>query len=298
MNLQERTLVLGFKFAWRTFGFIPRTALRFLANSVADVIFARKGAGVCRLVFNISRVLNLSVDDKQTQIVARNAMRSYMRYWADMFAMTHRSNDYIKNQVIMRNITEFETAIKSGKGVVVSVTHSGNWDLAGAYIAMEYGGITTVAERLRPVELFDEFSKHRRSRNINILPHRGGNVPPSVALAEVLSKGKMIGLVSDRDMSHHGVEVDFFGHTSKMPLGAAKLAIENSAILIAASIYEEDTKTVIEFFPSIDTNNGDATQITQALARTFEKIVSAHPESWHMLQRIWLDMPKELADAR
>lgn len=298
MNLQERTLVLGFKIAWSTFGFLPRTLLRFLANKVADAIFVRKGAGARRLVFNIARVLNRSVDDQQTLIVARNAMRSYMRYWADMFAMTRRSNKFIIDQVIMRNFAEFEDAIKSGNGVVISVTHSGNWDLAGAYIAMQYGGITTVAERLRPVELFDEFSKRRRSRNINILPHRGGKVPPSVALAEVLSQGKMIGLVSDRDMSHHGVEVDFFGHKSKMPLGAAKLAIENSAILIAASIFEEDKKTVIEFYPSIDTKNADATQITQSLALTFEKIVSAHPESWHMLQRIWLDMPKELDDVR
>ena len=170
--------------------------------------------------------------------------------------------------------------------------------MAGAHIALKYNGITTVAERLRPVELFDEFSKHRRSRKIEILPHRGGAVPPSVALANDLRAGKLIGLVADRDMSHHGVEIEFFGHTAKMPLGAAKLAIENNAKLFPAAVYEESDKTIIEFYPAIDTSSKEPIEVTQKLAKTFEIILRAHPENWHMLQRIWLDMPSELEDIR
>jgi lauroyl/myristoyl acyltransferase len=291
MTLQERSVVLGFKFAWATFGFVPKSILHGVANFVADRATSKNGVGVRRLRFNISRVLGQEIEDPKTLQIAKLAMRSYMHYWVDMFSMTHKSNSYISDNTKMINPSEIETALNAKQGVVVSVTHSGNWDLAAAFVALKFGSITTVAERLRPVELFDEFTKHRGKRNVIIFPHKGGNVPPSVALAEVLREGKLIGLVSDRDMSHQGTEVEFFGHKSKMPLGAAKLAIENKALLIPAAVYEDSGKTVIEFYPSIDLKSGDTQVVTESLAKVFEVIVSKHPENWHMLQRIWLDMP-------
>jgi KDO2-lipid IV(A) lauroyltransferase len=297
MALQERSVVLGFRFAWATFGLVPKSLLHLGADLVADRATSKNGVGVRRLRFNISRVLQLSVDDSKSIEITKLAMRSYMRYWVDMFAMTRKSNSYILDNTKMVNATEIESALSAKQGVVVAVTHSGNWDLAGAFVALKFGSITTVAERLRPVELFDEFTKHRELRNLNILPHKGGKVPPSIALAEVLREGKLIGLVSDRDMSHHGTEVEFFGHKSKMPLGAAKLAIENNALLIPAAVYEDLGKTVIEFYPSLDLKSGDEQLVTQSLAKVFETIISTHPENWHMLQRIWLDMPKSLEDA-
>ncbi len=296
MQLQERVVVLGFKLAWATFGYVPQRILYICADIVADITISRNRNGARRLRFNLARVLGVDLDDARTEVVARMAMRSYMRYWVDMFALSKRGSDYIESSVEMRNSDEIEKAIASNIGVVVSVTHSGNWDLAGAYVAKRFNGITTVAERLRPVELFDEFTKRRRSRNIEILPHRGGDIPPSVKLSQVLQAGKLIGLVSDRDMSRHGLEVDFFGHKSKMPLGAAKLAIENSALLIPAAVFTENDKTVIEFYPSVNLSSLDVELATRSLGRVFEAIIAKHPQNWHMLQKIWLDMPRELED--
>jgi len=298
MQIQERIVVLGFKLAWATFGLIPKKILHKLADVVAERTVSKAGKGALRLKFNIARVLGLDMSDPRVTQVAINAMKSYMRYWVDMFALSKRNSSYVESSVEMRNSSEIEKALMDKKGVVVCVTHSGNWDLAGAFVAQKFDGITTVAERLRPVELFDEFSRRRKSRKIEILPHRGGEVPPSVKLAQVLQSGKLIGLVSDRDMSRHGLEVEFFGHTSKMPIGAAKLAIENSALLIPAAVYSENEKTVIEFYPSLDLSDSDVNAAVQRMANVFERIISTHLENWHMLQKIWIDMPKELEDSR
>jgi KDO2-lipid IV(A) lauroyltransferase len=298
MSFQERALVLGFKIAWATFGYLPQKFLYSIADLVASRTLKKDGKGARRLKFNLARVLKVDAEDPQVEAMAQKAMRSYMRYWVDLFALTKRSSEYVDSEVIMRNFEEITNALANKIGVVVAVTHSGNWDLAGAYVARKFGGLTTVAERLRPVALFDEFSKHRRSRNIEILPHRGGEITPSVKLSQVLKSGKLVGLVSDRDMSRHGIEVEFFGHQSKMPQGAAKLAIENSALLIPAAVFTENQKTIIEFYPSIDLGSADVFQVTQQIAATFEKIVAKHPENWHMLQKIWTDMPIELEDGK
>ncbi len=298
MNFQERSVVLGFKIAWATFGYLPDSLLQLIARFASKRTFKKQGAGVRRLVFNIARVLNLDINDSKVIEVSKSALNSYMRYWVSMFALPKRSNAYLESAVVMRNEDELANALKAGTGVILAVTHSGNWDLAGAYVADKFGGITTVAERLRPVELFDEFTRHRLKRKIEIIAHRGGKVPPSVALANALQSGKLTGLVTDRDMSHHGIEVNFFGHIAKMPLGAAKLAIENNALIIPAAVFEENGKTIIDFSPSLDLSTQNPEIVTQNLAHIFEDIISKHPENWHMLQKIWVDMPRNLEDPK
>lgn len=294
MKLSDHYVVLGFRICWATFGFLPTKIRHALAKVVANLTYSRNGLGVQRLTFNIARVKGLPATEPIVKNISKRAMQSYMRYWVDMFAMTRETDERILRKVDVLNDAEFKAVFSQNRGAVLAVTHSGNWDLAGAYIAITYGGISTVAERLRPVELFDEFTKHRMSRNIEILPHRGGDVPPSVALDARLKAGRLVGLVSDRDMSHHGIEVPFFNHIAKMPIGAAKLAIENSVPLIPAAVYERDGRTTIEFYPQIDLSSKDPNEVTKTLAKTFEQIVGSHPENWHMLQKIWIDMPREL----
>ena len=45
-----------------------------------------------------------------------------------------------------------------GRGVILALPHSGNWDAAGVWLADWLGGpFTTVAERLKPESLYDRF---------------------------------------------------------------------------------------------------------------------------------------------
>ena len=296
MRIQERAVVLGFKTAWAVTGYLPQQFLDLVAGSIAIRTFKKNDKGIQRLRFNLARVINADPGSKEVADLTLKAIRSYMNYWVSMFALPKRNDDFVLSHVSVQNSEYLETALSSGLGALVAVTHSGNWDLAGAYIAKKYGGITTVAERLRPVELFDEFTKHRSKRNITILPHRGGVEHPSKVLVSEIRKGKLTGLVADRDLSSNGIEVQFFASTAKFPQGPAKIALETLSPLLPAAIWSEGHQTIIKFFPPISLESGDVKIVTQALASVFEEILREHPENWHMLQKIWLDMPSELAD--
>ncbi len=52
--------------------------------------------------------------------------------------------------------------------------HLGNWDLAGAWGTVHLGPVTTVAERLEPEEVFEEFLAFREGLGMTILPLTGG----------------------------------------------------------------------------------------------------------------------------
>lgn len=293
MKPTEIATVAGFKFAWWCGRRLPLGMLRAAMALFAQLMISAGGASWKRLVFNEARVLSVAPQSSAARVMARRAMRNYFRYWAEMFGLSRIDDRRLRDLVEVRGRAEIDAALASGRGVLVVGTHSGNWDWTGAWGAVEFGGITTVAERLEPVELFDAFVAARNARNITILPHRGGSRPPSVALAEQLNAGKVAGLVADRDLSRHGVPVTFFGQATKMPVGPVRLARETGCLLVPAGVYYAGSKVVLEFRNPIDAVSGTEPQAVQRMADALAEIVRSHPECWFMLQQLWLEHPRE-----
>lgn len=77
-------------------------------------------------------------------------------------------------------------AIEGGRGAVLAVTHSGNWDPAGPWPAQRIGSPTVVAERLAPESLFRRVVLFRKSLGFEFVPPTGGATPPYEHLRERL----------------------------------------------------------------------------------------------------------------
>ena len=60
--------------------------------------------------------------------------------------------------------------LEAGQGVVAVLGHFGNWDHAGAWVTGRGFHVTTVAERLKPESLFDQFVEYRESLGMTVLP--------------------------------------------------------------------------------------------------------------------------------
>ena len=183
--------------------------------------------------------------------------------------------------------------LATGRGVVISLPHMGNWDHAGAWFALEHGGFTTVAERLKPESLYERFVAYRESLGMEVLPLTGG---PRVLpiLMERLRAGGLVALLGDRDLTQNGIPVTFFGARATMPAGPAALALSTGAALIPATLWYEDERTCCAFHPEVvPPATGDRkTRIAatvQAVADVFEAAIAEHPADWHMLQALWTD---------
>jgi KDO2-lipid IV(A) lauroyltransferase len=102
-----------------------------------------------------------------------------------------------------------------------------------------------------------------------------------------------VALVSDRDLSRSGIEVEFFGGKARMPAGPALLALRTKAPLITAFVSYTESGVHIEFrnimVPSAGDESSKVKEIVQMTAQYFEDGISESPEDWHMLQRIWID---------
>jgi KDO2-lipid IV(A) lauroyltransferase len=283
-------MYLLYLFAWKLIALLPEISAYKLADYVSDRIYKKNGKGIKRLRGNYGRVMP-EYSPQKLEELTKLGMRSYLRYWFDTFRLSKWSKNRIisTTQVIRENL--LRDPIQSKQGCIVALPHAGNWDHAAAYFCSTGITLTAVVEKLKPEAIFKKFLAYRESIGIEAISHKEKTIP---ILTERLQAGKLIALVADRDMSRNGIEVNFFGKTSKMPSGPAILAIKTGAPLITAYVRYTPGGIEIIFDETLKpTNSGSEEEqikiITQSMADNFAKRIKENPVDWHMLQRIWID---------
>ena len=176
--------------------------------------------------------------------------------------------------------------------MIFALPHMGNYELTGAWvIAQGTGPVTVVAERVKPESLYHRFVAFREGLGMEVLPASGGAQRFGI-LAQRLRTGRLVGLVCDRDVTGSGVEVEFFGETARMMGGAAALAVQTGAALMPVILWFEGGHWGVHVHQEIPVPAaGDSTQkaaaMMQQVACLFEAGIRAHPQDWHMLQRVF-----------
>jgi len=217
----DRAYALGWTLSCR----VPESWARAAFLFAGDIAWRRQGRGVQRLEANLRRVIGPQASGKELRALSRAGMRSYARYWMEVFRLPVISREQILAGTT--SIGEEQAAfaqMAAGRGVIFALPHMGNWEVAGAWIiARGAGRFTTVAERLKPESVYLRFLAFREALGFEVLPATGGNSRFGV-LAQRLRAGGMVCLPADRDVTGGGVEVEFFGQKARMMAGPAALA--------------------------------------------------------------------------
>ncbi|WP_143174298.1 phosphatidylinositol mannoside acyltransferase [Streptoalloteichus hindustanus] len=295
--MRAKLVDAGYAAGWRLVRTLPEPVARRLFLAGAELAARRPGAGVRQLRRNLARVVPTATAAELDDLVLRG-LRSYARYWCEAFRLPSTDHRALYREVdpSVRGKENLDAALAAGRGAIVVLPHSGNWDAAGVWLVGHSGPFTTVVERLRPEALYRRFVAYRESLGFEILPSSGGPVPPAMTLARRLRRNQVVCLVADRDLSATGVEVTFFGERTRMPAGPAHLAARTGAALLPArSLFAGERGYDIEIHPPVAVPGRDRAAVaeaTQAVADVFAADIARRPEDWHMLQRLWLaDLP-------
>jgi KDO2-lipid IV(A) lauroyltransferase len=274
---------------WKLVRALPEKFAYSAFERMGTIALRRDGARMKRLRSNLQRVCPNNDSTAMDELMSK-AVSSYMRYWCDTF----RSPDWSKEKIFATvTVTREELLtgpMRDGRGVVVTLPHSGNWDHAGAYFCAMGFPLVTVAEKLKPEALFNKFLEYRQNMGMEVLSTDSKSMG---TLMQRARDGALIALVADRDLSRSGVDVNFFGYPARMPAGAALLAMRTGIPLITAQVSYTTSGIHIEFnqveIPQNGTDAERVTQVVQRCADLFEAGIAKSPEDWHMLQRIWID---------
>jgi KDO2-lipid IV(A) lauroyltransferase len=288
MNLDF--LVASAYFAgWKLVRALPEKTAYSLFEKIGEFTLRRNGPRMKRLRSNLQRVCPEKSSTELDQLMVR-AVSSYMRYWCDTFRSPDWSKERIFGSVTVTREELLTGPMRDGRGVVVTLPHSGNWDHAGSYFCAMGFPLVTVAEKLKPEALFNKFLEYRQNMGMEVLSTDSKSMG---TLMQRAREGALIALVADRDLSRSGVEVNFFGYPARMPAGAALLAIRTGIPLITAHVSYSKSGIHIELnsveIPSSGTEPEQVSVVVQRCADLFAAGISRTPEDWHMLQRIWVD---------
>jgi phosphatidylinositol dimannoside acyltransferase len=290
--LRERATDLGYAAGWRLVRGLPQpVADRAFAHG-AEIGDRRDGRGARQLRSNLRRVVGPTVPPEQLDDLVRAALRSYARYWMETFRLPAMDRPAVLARTVSDGAEHIDAAHATGRGFILALPHSGNWDVAGLWLIQRGYPFTTVVERLKPESVYDRFVAYRESLGMEIVPLSGGAQPPAEILAARLRAGRGVCLLGDRDLSDRGVTVDFFGEPARFPPGPALLAATTGAPLLPVVLHYAPDGWRQWIGPPVELGEGRLRdrvhRATQALADAFAARIARHPQDWHMLQRLWI----------
>lgn len=300
MNLTELAYLAG----WRAVRALPRPVAATVFRVGADHTHRRGGGGAGRLRANLRRVVGPEVSEAELDGLVRAGLRSYARYWMETFRLPTLSREELLAGFRLDREEQLAADVAAGRGAIVALPHSGNWDMAGAWVAAMGWPIATVAERLKPEGIYQRFLAFRRALGMEILPTHGGERPAFDVLVDRVKAGYVVPLLADRDLSARGVNVDFFGSPTRMPPGPALLALRTGAPLYVASLWYEPEVACATIEGPLELPGPEqgpldvrVRMLAQRVADGLAAGVARHPQDWHMLQRMWLDQRATLNGA-
>jgi lauroyl/myristoyl acyltransferase len=296
---------LGETVAYGTFAGMEQLAM-LLPESIGRRLFDAGGLAAFHLVpgarrvveENLSRVLGRDPGSDLVRSTAREAFRSYARYWFDTFHARVLSAEEIERRVKCVGEEHLAGAAEEGRGGVLALPHLGNWDIAAKWVHGRGWNITAVAETLRPERLFRLFFRHREELGMGVVP-LADERKVGEELIRLLGENHFIALVADRDLRGRGVDVEMFGERRKLPAGPALLALASGSPLFACAVYDVGEDWLINIDPvTVERTRdmrADVIALTRELADRFERSIAAAPIQWHMFQRAWDEAQDESA---
>ncbi len=217
---------------------------------------------------------------------------SYGRYFYELFRLSTLTPEWIDEHFHCTGIEHVRAGVDEGRGAVLALPHLGNWDFAGAWLALQGFAVTVVAEPVEPPELFDWFVETRARLGMRVIPL---SATAGTDVLKAVRDNEVVCLLTDRDLTGDGVPVDFFGETTTLPGGPAMTALRAGAPLLPTGCYFMDHgDSRADIRPPLDTSRSraevtspsgadarartgrlrdDLRRVTQALATEFEELI-------------------------
>ena len=124
--LRDSAVDAGFAAGWAAVKALPHPVAVAAFQAAADVAGRRERKGVRRLRSNLRRVVGPAVPDAELDALTRRALRSYARYWRELFRLPVIGPDPIRGGTGFFRAGVLDRGIAAGGGVVCELPHRGD----------------------------------------------------------------------------------------------------------------------------------------------------------------------------
>jgi KDO2-lipid IV(A) lauroyltransferase len=234
------------------------------------------------------RVLGPRPDPLEVRRQVRNVFRNYARYMVELLALPHVKPEEVRRKFQVYGLEHLDEGLREGRGVVMVTAHVGNWDMAGVLLASQGYPVTVIHDTLKPERWNKRVQGIRELIGMRLIPVESG----VRQMLRALRQNEILAILIDRPMIEQGVLVRFFGADTRVPGGAARLALRTgSALVCAATVrrgdrFEATVSPAIEIEPTGDPEH-DVRLLTQRIMTWLETQIRQHPDQWYMFRNMW-----------
>ena len=237
-------------------------------------------------------MISLSVDHSQATDIAKRSTTRFGNMILQVLCLPKMNKDNIKNYVQLEGLEHLTEALSHGKGAVLATSHSGNWEILGAALAMHGFPLVCVAQKQTNVQMDRLINEYRTNTGMQIIYKTGVR-----DMFKLLGEGKVMGILMDQDANRDGVMVEFFGRLASTAKGAAALARLKDAPIIPIFMTENNDGTHIGILhPPVwvektSDRDHDILITTQQLTTLIEQHIRQYPHEWFWLHNRWKSKP-------
>ena len=231
--------------------------------------------------------LNLAFGETKTKEekleIAKKCYYNFAKYLGINFILNQNTTKQkILEQVVFKNEHFLLDAIKSGRSIIVTTAHFGQWEIFGLAVAAHFGPSSVLGRRLDS-SVMDKILRANRSQfDVELIDKDGG----AKDILKALKARRIVGILVDQNTApKDGIKVQFFGKDVLHTPAASVLAQKTNALIINAFIYQKDENlNEICFEQPIDISTFDkedaVQKATQMQCSACEEMVRARPEEY------------------
>jgi len=276
---------------------LPRWLLRLLPKILGPLAWLVAAAPRRRATINALHVLGSDIQRtvegrRKLRRVVRGMFRSTVSNYLDAFLMPTLSPQELLKRLTVEHVDYVEEALALGKGVILCSAHFGPFEYMTQWFAAKGYEVVIPVENLADERLLKLMLKLRKSSGVNFVP-LGGSAPMRTII-QSLRKNQLVLITTDRAVEGESVVRDFFGSPARLPIGPVNLSIRTGAPLVGAFGWHASKGlidgTFVRLTLALDEEERKQPECVEGVViREMERVISAHPEQWVVLSRMWED---------
>ena len=262
---------------------LPSSLQNLLAKFLAFAFMKLKKKRFHIVMTNLNLAFGETKTKEEKLEIAKKCYYNFAKYLGINFILNQNTTKQkILEQVVFKNEHFLLDAMKSGRPIIVTTAHFGQWEIFGLAVAAHFGPSSVLGRKLDSSVMDKILRANRAQFDVELIDKDGG----AKDILKALKARRIVGILVDQNTApKDGIKVQFFGKDVLHTPAASVLAQKTNALIINAFIYQKgENLNEICFEEPIDISTFDkedaVQKATQMQCSACEEMVRARPEEY------------------
>ena len=262
---------------------LPSSLQNLLAKFLAFAFMKLKKKRFHIVMTNLDLAFGETKSKEEKLEIAKKCYYNFAKYLGINFILNQNTTKQkILKQVVFKNEHFLLDAMKSGRPIIVTTAHFGQWEIFSLAVAAHFGPSSVLGRKLDSSVMDKILRANRAQFDVELIDKNGG----AKDILKALKARRLVGILVDQNTApQDGIKVQFFGKDVLHTPAASVLAQKTNALIINAFIYQKgENLNEICFEEPIDISTFDkedaVQKATQMQCSACEEMVRARPEEY------------------